>query len=124
MKRLIFCICLSIVLLLGACAKPVTTVGTDLMKGIRGSNAVSAEPPADNTDFSIELLKTVYNGETTVISPVSAYICLSMVANGAAGSTLTEFENVLGAPVADLNDSCSSRRADHSPPGRIPYPMF
>jgi serine protease inhibitor len=108
MKRKIICICLSAVCLLSACAGPVTTAGTDLMKGIRGAKVIPAETPADNMDFSINLLKTTYSGENTVVSPVSAYICLSMVANGAAGDTLAEFEEVLGAPVSELNNSCLS----------------
>ena len=54
---------------------------------------------ADLTAFAIELLKKTYDGKNTVVSPVSAYLALSMVANGAKGETLKEFENVLGAPL-------------------------
>ncbi|MDT8719256.1 serpin family protein [Clostridium sp. 19966] len=50
------------------------------------------------SNFSINLFKKSYNKqENSLISPVSIYMALGMTENGAAGDTLKEFENLLGA---------------------------
>ena len=43
------------------------------------------------------------SAEDKLISPLSAMLCLSLIANGAEGETKTEMENVLGLPVPELN---------------------
>ena len=62
--------------------------------------------------FGLELLKKTRdaNGETamnsdmdhvpfsTLVSPLSVALALSMTANGAAGNTLAQFQDVLGGP--------------------------
>ncbi len=62
-------------------------------------------------DFSIELFKTstlsdVKEGENVLISPESVLCALAMTANGAAGNTLTEMEDVIagGMDIADFNE--------------------
>lgn len=56
------------------------------------------------TDFALRLFKAGNkDGKNTLISPLSVLAALSMTANGAKGDTLTEMENVLGMPVAQLN---------------------
>lgn len=57
------------------------------------------------TNFSVELFRETANGqsENSVISPLSAAVCLSMMANGADGSTLSELEAVLGMDIESLN---------------------
>ena len=69
--------------------------------------AVSAEFIKALTDFSLELNKRVTekDGKNVVISPLSAYICLAMVANGAKGETRTEMEKTLGMKVEDVNEN-------------------
>ncbi len=57
-------------------------------------------------NFGTELLKGVVKDKTkanTLVSPLSAAVCLSMIANGAEGETLGEFENVLGGDIFDIN---------------------
>ena len=57
-------------------------------------------------NFGTELLKEVVKdkkGVNTLVSPLSAAICLSMLANGAEGETLAEFEEVLGGNITDIN---------------------
>ena len=59
-------------------------------------------------DFSLALTNTTISLEKEgkanhLVSPLSALICLSMLANGAEGETLAQMEAVLGMPIADLN---------------------
>ena len=59
-------------------------------------------------DFSMTLANTTINMEKEskanhLISPLSAMICLSMLANGAGGETLAQMEAALGMPIDDLN---------------------
>ena len=57
-------------------------------------------------NFGAELLKEVVKdkkGVNTLVSPLSAAVCLAMIANGAEGETLGEFENVLGGNIFDIN---------------------
>ena len=59
-------------------------------------------------DFSLTLTNTTVSAEKEgkanhLVSPLSAMICLSMLANGANGETLAQMEAVLGMPVEDLN---------------------
>ncbi len=57
--------------------------------------------------FAVELLKAETAGkkENVLVSPLSVELALAMTANGAAGDTLTEMEQVLGdgISIADLN---------------------
>lgn len=50
---------------------------------------------AAQMDFALDLLKGSYDGENTLISPLSATLALSMLANGSSGDTLAQIENVL-----------------------------
>ncbi|MBQ9150707.1 MAG: serpin family protein [Clostridia bacterium] len=59
-------------------------------------------------DFSMTLANTTVAMEKEtkanhLVSPLSAMICLSMLANGAKGETLTQMETVLGMKIDDLN---------------------
>ena len=79
--------------------------------------------------FGLELLKKTRdaNGETamnsdmdhvpfsTLVSPLSAALALSMTANGAAGNTLAQFQDVLGGGVdlVELNTACAQLMADY-----------
>ena len=55
---------------------------------------------ASQTDFSIAFFKTANSlspkGENVVVSPYSAAVALSMLAEGAQGQTREEFDKVLG----------------------------
>ncbi|WP_291528488.1 serpin family protein [Bacteroides sp. UBA939] len=59
------------------------------------------------TDFAFRFFGQVCSTETekpnVFVSPLSASLCLSMIANGASGNTLTEMQNVLGFPAASFS---------------------
>lgn len=79
--------------------------------------------------FGLELLKKSRdaNGETamnsdmdhvpfsTLVSPLSVALALSMTTNGAAGNTLAQFQDVLGGGVdlVELNTACAQLMADY-----------
>ena len=79
--------------------------------------------------FGLELLKKTRdaNGETamnsdmdhvpfsTLVSPLSVALALSMTANGAAGNTLAQFQDMLGGGVdlVELNTACAQLMADY-----------
>lgn len=69
--------------------------------------AAAGEVPAPDaealTDFSLDLLRENW-GENVLISPLSILCALGMTANGAAGETLAQMEDVLGVPAARLNE--------------------
>lgn len=84
--------------------------------------AEPAEPLAEDRfravqyQFALELFRDVYaekEGENTMVSPYSVMQALAMSANGAAGETLAEMEQLLagGASVDALNRSLLSWRS-------------
>ena len=68
---------------------------------------VTDELVASLSDFSFDLLQGAINDEgkdsNVLTSPLSAFLCLSLVTNGASGETLTQLENVLGMKTEDIN---------------------
>lgn len=61
------------------------------------------------TSFAADLFrKNVVPGKNSMLSPLSAYLCLSMCANGAGGITKSEMEKVLGLDVDKLNLYCAN----------------
>ena len=58
-------------------------------------------------DFSFKLYKAVTekNGKNVIVSPLSVYICLALIANGAEGETRSQMEEVLGMKVEEVNES-------------------
>ena len=77
----------------------------------------SEEVNAALASFGLELLqKTREDGDTSVlVSPLSVALALSMAANGADGSTLAQFQDVLGGGVdlVELNGACAQLMADY-----------
>lgn len=103
----------------------VETTARDLCAGIKRSPNTSGINMPDyqsnkefidsQTDFTIELLQRTYSegkGENDLISPYSISQALGMTANGAAGDTLKEMENVLGGgmDIASLNRYLKGQR--------------
>ena len=66
---------------------------------------VSPDPgeASDALDFAIRLYRTAYDGENTLLSPLSILAALAMTANGATGETKSQMESVLGMTVEELN---------------------
>lgn len=58
-----------------------------------------------SADFSINIFKkSITENKNSLISPLSIYLALAMTANGADGSTLNEFQNVLGKYSLTMDD--------------------
>lgn len=99
----------------------VTPTGRPVRTGVReiptpqgsappvGELACVSEGALDGYNaFSLDLLKSCREeGENTLISPLSVALALGMTANGAAGSTLREFETLFGLSRNDLNSLCA-----------------
>lgn len=65
--------------------------------------------------FAAELLRQTRNeGENTLLSPLSVILALGMTANGAAGETLTEFQDLFGMDLDTLNAYCAEALHDYS----------
>lgn len=76
----------------------------DLMEGIHPAKITL--PPADDRffpsqmEFSLNLFERVFeqnDGQNVLISPLSVNLALAMTANGAAGDTQSQMEQVIGA---------------------------
>lgn len=82
----------------------LASFGLELLKQSRGISAEKAMASKwDHMPFS------------TLISPLSAALALSMAANGADGETLAQFREVLGggADLVTLNGACAQLMADY-----------
>ena len=104
---------ISAALCAAACGKYVnkTVKATELTAAYSFTN-VAGEVTDNNgivsglDNFGVELLKEVLKDKSkpnALVSPLSAFMCLGMVANGAENETLAQFENVLGGNIADIN---------------------
>lgn len=85
-------------------AMPVDSFGLELLKQARaasGAKAMASE--RDHVPFS------------TLVSPLSVFLTLSLIANGADGNTQTQFLDVLtgGASIDDLNVNCSNFMSEY-----------
>ncbi len=56
-------------------------------------------------EFGLDLFRENLDVTNPVISPVSAYIALTMAGNGADGNTYAQFEEVLGVDMTAISDS-------------------
>lgn len=96
---------------------------TDLTKGVKPSLDVAGKEATEEfvkaqMRFAVQLLQNSGSEEeNTLLSPLSAMLTLSMVANGAQGETLAEMEAVLGMPVGELNEFLYYY-VNHLPDGR------
>lgn len=97
----------------GCAAKSIAA--NDLTKDVKRSNqAVCLDETAKNqtaeamTGFGIRLLQNEMTKENPLISPLSIVSALSMTANGAAGETKAQMEEVLGAGTETLDSYFSS----------------
>ena len=97
------------ILVLFPILKPTTVQAQEnLMEGYSTQKQAIPEAPGTDfvsaqTDFAVKLLqKTAGQGKNSLISPTSVALALGMTANGAKGSTLSQFEALLGGGM-DLN---------------------
>ena len=80
----------------------------DLMKGIvPGQVETAADVTRESavaTDFGVRMFQESFEeGTNTLLSPLSVLCALAMTANGAAGDTLSQMEEVLGLSCESLN---------------------
>lgn len=92
--------CVSLVFNLAGCAE--TAQAENLMDKFEDTPRCTMFTPPDDsfynaeTDFGLKLLKnTSEKNKNNLVSPLSAMICLAMVANGAKGETQEQILNVL-----------------------------
>ena len=104
--------------LLAGCAAPLGAGVTDLSRQF--ALGTSTPPEADGAadaaigNLGAQLLRAVREpGVSTLLSPLSVALALSMTANGAAGDTLAEFEALLGADVDTVNANAASLLAEY-----------
>ena len=104
-----------VLLTLPGCA-PATAEGVTEHPVPRAATA-TADPRAQTgmTSFGVALLRQARTaGDSALISPLSAALCLGMAANGAGGDTRAAFEAVLGADVDALNATAAALTADYA----------
>lgn len=106
MKRRIFAIIISMLLLITGCSNKIK--GQDIMKDVEKNEVTGVtDLSVDNvsmTDFAVRLFQASNEeGKNTLVSPLSVLTALAMTANGAKGDTLTQMETVLGMSTDELN---------------------
>ncbi|NLK39536.1 MAG: serine protease [Clostridiales bacterium] len=81
-----------------------------IAKQVDTTEAKTGEGAREASVFAMKLLSLALESgdENVVISPLSAYLALAMVANGAKGDTLSEFTKRLGSDlnISDINLFC------------------
>lgn len=108
------CLALCIALLVASLpgGKPIipTVQAADLMAGITPSAVTGREADdafrTSQMAFALKLFQSCYANDpqkSTLVSPLSVMLALSMTANGASGQTKAEMEAVLGMPIHELN---------------------
>lgn len=111
----------------------VSALSLSLLAGCSAAEQLSAEPisltaqelSAHGPDtqnacdalsaFGLELLRnTKQAGESTLLSPLSVILALSMAANGAEGETMVQFQETMGGVSLEaLNAACQSLLSDY-----------
>ena len=84
----------------GYCAEPLSLGGRTVpaeAADLNGPGALAA------TDFAVALLQSADGGGNVLLSPISVLSALAMTANGAAGETRAQLEDVLGLPAEEWN---------------------
>ena len=104
------CAAVCLCLIFSFAFQPATVNAENLLAGYT-PKPVNERAPDDaftaaQMDFALNLLKGSYTGENTLVSPLSATLALSMLANGAEGETLSQIEDVLcgSIPIENWNE--------------------
>jgi serpin B len=94
-----------------ACMRERTIASAELSKNYTKKTTQSLEVGKEftsalsNFSFSLFQKSIEKNGKNQLLSPLSAYLCLALLQNGANGETKTELESALGMPSQTLNSS-------------------
>lgn len=114
MKRVLisaFCLLLTATLLLASTGCHAAAAADELSSGyVRNASvedSVDEDFSAAAANFAFDLFRgTLADAEDSrLLSPLSALMCLALVANGADGDTLAEMEAVFGMDMDTLNES-------------------
>ncbi|XBH21574.1 serpin family protein [Jonesiaceae bacterium BS-20] len=91
-------------------AAPVELEISDVARKVVTVSQVNSvdEVVAATDQFGLSLLKSAPPEQNAVVSPASAVIALSMLAEGAAGETASQFDAVLGAAGSDRTDAVNA----------------
>ena len=111
---------LSLSLLAGCSAGPATEQLSTEPISLTAQELSTHGPDTQNacdalSAFGLKLLQsTEQTGESTLLSPLSVTLALSMAANGAEGETLAQFQEALGGVSLEaLNAACQSLLSDY-----------
>lgn len=103
---------LAVMLGLSACAgpAPIAPTTSDAERRVVTVGQASAVPDVVRAteEFGLTLLTSAPADKNAVVSPASAVIALSMLAEGSAGATADRFDLVLGAPGQDRTDAVNA----------------
>lgn len=81
----------------------VKNLTADIQSNEVMGNEIDSDFTLSQTEFALDLFKKELSDENTLISPYSIMQALAMTANGTAGDTKSEMEDVLGMPMDSLN---------------------
>ncbi len=114
-KRIvIFILCFGILLSCTGCGSTVEMTNSIKAKPLEPEQ-LTDEGVEAVADFSIRLLQQCYSdNNNTLLSPVCVLSALAMTANGAAGETLSQMEQVMGMSLDQLNSTVGSWQRQHS----------
>lgn len=107
----VLCLLLAGIMLLSctSCAMQISAaeLSKDYERKATETGEVSEAFKTAMADFSMTLFKGILtkDGENDLVSPLSAVICLAMIANGADGETKAQMEAAFGMDVDTLNRS-------------------
>lgn len=108
--KLLLCVFLSVGMLL-SCVSCAQVQASELSGGYTrnqtGEAVMSEKFKTVMADFSWELFQRTLteDAKNDLISPLSAMMCLALVANGADGETLAQIEQGIGMDIETLNES-------------------
>lgn len=90
------------------CMKEKKIASAELSKNYQKSaqtfGEITQELIASISNFTFTLFKNTLNGQSSAtLSPLSAYVCLSLLLNGSSGETQAQIENALGLQTHELN---------------------
>lgn len=106
----ILCILLATAMLLvstGCVRASASELSAGYTRAVTGDAEMDDTFAANAANFAFALFRETLDGEKAqqLISPLSAMLCLALVANGADGNTLAEMEGAFGMDVDTLNES-------------------
>ncbi|MFW5779933.1 MAG: serpin family protein [Bacillota bacterium] len=111
-KVFVFILVVALSFVFISCQDPITaellSYASEIEPDLSGFDKSDEKYLDSFVSFSSSIFKKQDGDENILISPMSLYIALSMLANGANNDTLAQLEDALGLCVEDINDYCYS----------------